>query len=236
MYLESKYKLVSLRSASKIFKWGPYVIKAVDRVNLDIIKGNFISIMGPSGSGKTTLLNLIGCLTIPTYGEVLIKGINVKELNDSDMSRLRNKTIGFIFQAYNLFPTLTALENVILPMLFSKRGDGKSAGDPERNIRKAKDLLTRFGLKDRMSHYPKILSLGEQQRVAIARALINDPELIIADEPTGTLDSFAAKEVTDLLKRLNEEGRTVVMVTHDPEVGIVAKIRYRLRDGKLTNM
>lgn len=226
-HLESRDALVSLRKVSKEYVWGESTLMAVDSVDLEIRNGDFVSIVGPSGSGKTTLLNLIGCLTAPTSGEILVKGINVRDLNDSQMSRLRNSTVGFVFQGYNLIPTLDALENVTLPVLFSKHEIS------EEDIWRASDQLTKFGLGNRLSHYPTMLSMGEQQRVAIARALMNEPKLIIADEPTGALDSQRAKEVSDILRDLNKEGRAVVLATHDPRVGGIASIRYQIEDGRL---
>ncbi|MFQ5710163.1 MAG: ABC transporter ATP-binding protein [Candidatus Geothermarchaeales archaeon] len=227
MRQSEKYKIIEMRGVDKYYELGDYITKAIDSVDLDVYHGDLISIMGPSGSGKSTLLNLIGCLIKPTRGKILIRGVNTMDLDDEQLSKLRGETIGFIFQGYNLIPTLTALENVLTPVLFSK---GKTTHEDEE---KAKELLKRVGLEERMSHFSRTLSYGEQQRVAIARSLMNDPELILADEPTGTLDTYNAMQVMGILKGLNEEGATIILVTHDPKVGEFGKTKYNLRDGKL---
>jgi len=194
-------------------------------VSLDIFPGEFVSIIGPSGSGKSTLMNMVGVLDIPTKGKVLLKGKDIAQYSESGLAQLRGKSIGFIFQQFNLISTLTALENVIFPTIFQ--------GVPEKErTRRAKKLLEIVGLSDRMHHKPNELSGGQQQRVAIARALINNPEIILADEPTGNLDSISGKQVMDLLSRLHrEEKKTIVLVTHDIELVKYSSRKVYIKDG-----
>jgi putative ABC transport system ATP-binding protein len=205
---------------------GNVVVNAVNGVSLTIYKGEFVGIEGPSGSGKSTLLNIVGCLDVPTVGEVYLDSKNISILSESDLASIRGKKIGFIFQQFNLIPTLTAIENVMLPMIF--QGTIK-----EKRIKKAKELLKLVDLADRMHHKPNELSGGQQQRVAIARALANDPQVILADEPTGNLDSVAGQHVMQMLEKLNDEGITIVMVTHDPRSATHAKRVIFIKDGKL---
>ncbi len=202
-------------------------VKALDDISIEIKRGEFVSVMGPSGSGKTTLLNMIGALDNPTTGKVYINGTSIANMNDKQRTNLRLKEIGFIFQFYNLVPVLTAYENVELPMIFA----GKSEESRKEVVEKVMNLV---GLSDRMDFLPSELSGGEKQRVAIARALSNDPAIIIADEPTGELDSKMGMEIIQLLRDLNKNlNQTVLMVTHDPTVGALAERTLRMRDGKI---
>ena len=202
-------------------------IRALNDVNIDIKRGEFVSVMGPSGSGKTTLLNMIGALDNPTSGIVYINRTNVAQMNDKQLTNLRLKEIGFIFQFYNLVPVLSAYENVELPMLFA----GKSKQKIEQNVNKFLELV---GLSEKKDHLPSELSGGEQQRVAIARALCNEPSILIADEPTGELDTKMGMEIIKLLRELNLElNQTILMVTHDPKIGALAERMLKMRDGKI---
>lgn len=220
--------LVELEGVVKTYHRGAEEIQAVDGLDLGIRKGEYLSIVGPSGSGKTTLLNLIGCVDRPSEGKVRVHGVEVEDLSDNALAAVRSTTIGFVFQHFFLVPTLTAVENVMLPGRFSR----KKIGDLRA---KAKDLLDLVGLAERADHYPAELSGGEMQRVALARALINDPDLLLADEPTGNLDSARATEITELFHGLNERGLTVVVVTHNLELAEDAPNRIHLQDGKIVS-
>jgi len=197
-------------------------------INLEVHEGEFLAIMGPSGSGKSTLMNLIGFLDRPTEGKIIIKGLDINTLSDKEVARLRGLEIGFVFQVFNLIPRLTALENVELPTYANFRS-GVDAHE------RAKDLLKLVGLEDRMHHKPGELSGGQSQRVAIARALINDPAILLADEPTGNLDSKTGCEILNMFTRLNNEGRTIVMITHDPEIARYADRVVLVKDGSIQN-
>ena len=197
---------------------------ALRGVNLDIAEGEFVAIMGPSGSGKSTLMNMIGCLDVPTDGNYILDGIDVSTLTDDDQARIRNKQIGFVFQHFNLLARTSALKQVALPLMYA--GHSKS----ERSLI-AQDALTQVGLGDRVDHRPDELSGGQQQRVAIARAIATSPSIILADEPTGALDTQTSEEILDLFKELNANGMTIVMITHDPEVGEKADRVVWIRDG-----
>ncbi|MFQ6136706.1 MAG: ATP-binding cassette domain-containing protein [Candidatus Hydrothermarchaeales archaeon] len=218
--------IVRLENVEKIYLMGKVEVPALRGIDIDIERGEYVSIIGPSGSGKSTIMNLIGCLDRPTRGRVFIDGKDVSKLNGNTLAKIRRKKIGFVFQQFNLIPRLTALENVELPMWF--------AGVPKiKRVEKAAELLRTVGLGGRIKHKPAELSGGELQRVAIARALSNDPEIILADEPTGNLDSASGDEIVQLLRKLNEEGKTIILVTHDPEYAKRAKRVIQLRDGKV---
>lgn len=216
--------MISLRGVRKKFPFGEREIEVLKGVDLDIARGEFVVLIGVSGSGKTTLLNILGLLDRKTEGQYLFMGEDVDSLSDEILARMRNRHIGFVFQQFFLLPYLNALENVLIPIIYSD----KNLKNPRE---KAKELLVRFGLKDRMFSKPSQLSGGEQQRVAIARALINDPDLILADEPTGALDSKTGAEIMELFRVLNEEGKTIIVVTHDPKVQSFGKRVLRIEDG-----
>ncbi len=219
--------VIQIRNMTKVFHLGgSNDVHALRGVSLDIYPGEMVAIMGPSGSGKSTLMNMVGCLDSPTSGEYHLDGLLVSSLVDDELAIARNRKIGFIFQKYNLLPRANAIENVELPMRYSDNTDNMNE--------RAKEMLKVVGLEDRMNHKPNELSGGQQQRVAVARALVNHPAIILADEPTGNLDSVAGQEVMDLLLKLNrEKGTTIVIVTHDPGVASQAQRTIRLFDGKI---
>jgi len=214
---------IRLENVYKIYRIGKQEVKALNGISFSIKKGDFISIMGPSGSGKSTLLNLIGCLDKPTEGEIFIDGVNIFSLNDDELTIIRRDRIGFIFQKFNLIPTLTALENVELPMIFN--------GGRKRE--KAIKLLEMVGIGDKINSKPAELSGGQQQRVAIARALANNPSIILADEPTGNLDSRTGSEIMNILEDLNKRGRTIVMVTQETSIAEYSEKIIKIRDGRI---
>ena len=218
--------LIKLEDVHKIYRLEGTEVSALNGISLSINKGDFVALIGPSGSGKSTAMNLVGCLDLASKGEIYLKEHNIKHLSESDLAQIRGKQIGFIFQVFNLVPSLTALENVALPMAFQ---------DVPRNVRlkRAYELLKQVGLGDRIKHLPNQLSGGERQRIAIARALINDPEIILADEPTGNLDTKTGDEIMKLLYDLNKKGKTIILVTHNQDLTKLANKVIRLRDGKL---
>ncbi|OYT55760.1 MAG: hypothetical protein B6U68_04365 [Candidatus Aenigmarchaeota archaeon ex4484_14] len=219
--------IIELRGVSKIYQLGKVEVKALDRVSFSIGSNDFISIIGPSGSGKSTLLDVIGLLTKPTLGQVFVDGVVTTEMSNDQMAEIRRKKIGFIFQTFNLIPRLTALENVMLPMWFA------GVPDSEKKER-GQQLLELVGLGHRINHKPNELSGGERQRVAIARALTNKPKIILADEPTGNIDSKSGKQIMDILIKLyKDEKKTVVMVTHDNSLAKRARKRIKIKDGKI---
>ncbi len=220
-------EIIRLKNVSKHYYLGE-LIKAVDEINITINKGEFVAIVGPSGSGKSTMMNLIGALDLATKGEIYLDNVNIETLSESDLALLRSKKIGFIFQTFNLIPTLTALENVMLPMIF--RGISLNY-----RKEKARELLEKIGLGERLDHLPNELSGGERQRVAIARALVNNPEVILADEPTGNLDTKRGKEIIEMFKNLSKENKTIILVTHDQELAKYANKIYKLKDGRIIN-
>ncbi|OXT06088.1 macrolide ABC transporter ATP-binding protein [Thermoanaerobacterium thermosaccharolyticum] len=218
--------VITMKNLSKIYKMGENTVKALDNINLTVDEGEFVSIVGPSGSGKSTLMNIIGCLDVMTEGEYYLNGNDTRKLNENKLAELRSSEIGFIFQSFNLLQKLSALENVELPMIY------KGIPAKERYNR-AVELLTMVGLEKRIHHRPTELSGGQQQRVAIARALANNPHLILADEPTGNLDSQSGKEVMKIIKELNERGNTIILITHDINVANQAKRTVKIMDGKI---
>ncbi len=220
--------IIKLEDTWKIYQMGKVQVEALRGLNLSIYPQEFVAIMGPSGSGKSTLMNMIGCLDVPTRGNVYLEGKNISELQESDLAQIRGQIIGFVFQTFNLMPSLTALENIMLPMTFQNidRADREKRG---------RALLTMVGLEKRMHHKPNELSGGQQQRVAIARSLANDPDVILADEPTGNLDSKTGLEVMTILSKLHEEeGKTIIMVTHDESLSKYAQRIIHIMDGKTT--
>jgi putative ABC transport system ATP-binding protein len=220
-------KLVQAKNVSKIFKRDEFKVTALDNVSIEIAGGDFVALMGPSGSGKTTLLNMIAAIDRPTAGELLVLGKNIFSLSDAQAAKWRNEHIGYVFQTFNLIPVLTAFENVELPLLLTKL----NAKQRKEHVMTALKLV---GLEERVHHLPKQLSGGQEQRVAIARAIVSDPTLLLADEPTGDLDSHSATEVLEILKRLNEDfQKTVVMVTHDPHAASYAHVTRHLEKGML---
>jgi putative ABC transport system ATP-binding protein len=219
--------IVQIRDLSKIYRQGEINVTALNRVSLDIEKGEFLTLMGPSGSGKSTLLHIIAGIDRPTSGECHVQGIDVTKLNESQLADWRNQNVGFVFQTFNLIPVLTAYENVELPLLLTKLRSGQ-----RRKL--VKTALELVGLGDRGHHLPRQLSGGQEQRVAIARALVTDPQLIVADEPTGNLDSQSAQDVLGILRRLSQEaGKTIIMVTHDPKAAAVGSRTIHLEKGEL---
>ncbi len=219
--------LIELKNVWKIYKMGDNEVDALKDISLKINKGEFVAVVGPSGSGKSTMMNLIGCLDLPSKGELFLNGKDISKLSESNLANLRGRSIGFIFQQFNLIPTLTALENVTLPMMFQNI-------DPQLRFETGSKLLTKFGLTQRMSHKPNELSGGQSQRVAISRALSNNPDLILADEPTGNLDSKTGEEVMDFLTEIHKkEGKTIVLVTHDLDLVHHAERVIYLKDGSI---
>ena len=218
--------LVEIKDVCKVYNPGENEVRALDHVSLTIDEQEFVAIIGHSGSGKSTLMNMLGCLDVPTSGEYWLHGQDVSALSDDELSDIRNREIGFIFQGFNLIPNLTALENVELPLIY--RGVSKSVRE-ELSV----EALKKVGLEHRMDHKPSEMSGGQQQRVAIARAIAQAPPVILADEPTGNLDSNSTKEIMDILKGLHKEGRTVILITHDNEIAAQAKRVIKIRDGKI---
>lgn len=217
-------EVIRIEKLTRFYTIGEETVRALNGINLSIQKNEYVALMGPSGSGKSTLMNIIGCLDTPTSGEYFLNGPNVAQLSDSDLAAIRNKEIGFVFQTFNLLPRLTALQNVALPLVY--------AGIPEaERLKKAKEVLEQVGLGDRIKHRPNELSGGQRQRVAVARALVNHPSIILADEPTGNLDSKTSEEIMQLLDIIHQAGNTIVLVTHEEGIALRAKRVVRMRDG-----
>lgn len=226
MHGQGKNDIIRLEKVHRDYIMGNTRIHAVEDINMDIHRGEFVAIVGPSGSGKSTMMNLVGALDFATTGDIYLDNIDIEHLHESDLAQLRGRKIGFIFQTFNLIPTLTALENVMLPMIFQ-------GIEKQERIERAIRILKRLNMEPRLNHLPSELSGGERQRVAIARALANDPEVILADEPTGNLDTKTGDEVIKIFEELNKEGKTIIMVTHDMEKAKHADKVYRLKDGMI---
>ena len=225
----AKYKTIQLREVCKNYQVGTEVIHALDHISLDIFEGEFVSIIGPSGSGKSTLMNIIGCLDVADDGAYALDEIPIEDYTEDELAAVRNEKIGFVFQNFNLIPKLTAEENVELPLIYQKM----KRADRDKKVEEA---LKRVKLEHRASHYPTELSGGQQQRVAIARAIATGPSLILADEPTGNLDSQTSREIMDIFKELHRQGNTIVLITHDPDVAKQAERSINILDGKITEV
>ena len=219
-------EVITLRNITRDFPLGTEIVKVLKGISLSVKRGQYVALMGPSGSGKSTLMNLLGCLDTPTSGEYILNGHDVSSLEDSELAEIRNKEIGFVFQTFNLLPRITALQNVALPMIYA------GVGLSER-MRRAEEALVSVGLANRMEHRPNQLSGGQRQRVAIARALVNHPSIILADEPTGNLDSKTSIEIMQLFQKIYEQGNTIIIVTHEEDIAEHAHRNIRLRDGQI---
>ncbi|MEY3321460.1 MAG: hypothetical protein RLZZ417_1043 [Bacteroidota bacterium] len=220
----NKDPLISFENLRKTYIMGDTEVKALQSASLNIYKNEYVALMGPSGSGKSTLMNLLGCLDTPSSGIYILNGSNVANMGDTELAVVRNKEIGFVFQTFNLLPRLSALENVALPLVY--------AGIPKSvRLKKAEEMLTAVGLKDRMDHKPNELSGGQRQRVAVARALVNNPSIILADEPTGNLDSKTSYEIMQLFEEIHKNGNTIILVTHEPDIAAHAHRIVKLKDG-----
>lgn len=228
-HFSANMKLIELKDIGKVYKLGDIEVRALCDVSLTIEKGEFVSIMGHSGSGKSTFMNILGCLDKPTTGKYILEGVDVSKLSRDELARVRNKKIGFVFQGFNLLPRTSAVENVELPMLYN--------GIPAKlRIEKAMEALRVVGLEDRWHHHPSQISGGQQQRVAIARALVNDAPIILADEPTGNLDTKTSAEIMELFTRLNRESNiTIILVTHEPDIAAYSKRIIRFMDGRIVS-
>jgi len=216
-----------MKGICKAYRMGDEDMQVLNNIDLSLEPGEYLSVLGPSGSGKSTLMNIIGCLDVATFGEYILQGRNIEELDESQLAHVRSHEIGFIFQNHQLLPRLTALKNVELPLIYAGVG-------PKERRRRATEMLERVGLSDRMGHYPNQLSGGQAQRVAIARALVSNPSILLADEPTGALDQKTGRQVMALFRELNEEGRTIIMITHDTNIAKNARRVVHIIDGILT--
>jgi putative ABC transport system ATP-binding protein len=225
---ERQDDVIRIEDLTRVYQMGEVEVRALDGISLSIASGEFVAVMGPSGSGKSTFMNIVGCLDRPTSGRYFLDGVDVSKLDRDDRAEIRNGKIGFVFQSFNLLSRTSALENVELPLIYSS--NGHSAKDREK---KARECLDTVGLAGREDHVPSQLSGGQQQRVAIARALINEPKLVLADEPTGNLDTKTSEEVMAVFQKLNDAGKTVVLITHEPDIARFARRIVGFRDGKL---
>ena len=226
--MEHKEEVIRLQNISRFFQVGTEIVKALVDVSLSIYRNEFVALMGPSGSGKSTMMNLLGCLDTPTSGSYFLNGVDVSKMSDNELADIRNKEIGFIFQTFNLLPRSTALDNVILPLIY--------AGIPKnRRIQMAKETLEQVQLGDRINHRPNELSGGQRQRVAVARALVNNPSIVLADEPTGNLDSKTSIEIMGLLEEIHRQGNTIILVTHEEDIALHAHRIVRLLDGRIAS-
>lgn len=223
----SKQEIIRLTDITRTYKVGTELVRALRSVTLSIYKNEFVALMGPSGSGKSTLMNLLGCLDTPTSGQYILNGQDVSKLNDNELARIRNKEIGFVFQTFNLLPRSTALDNVMLPQVYA--GISKAV-----RLERANKVISSVGLTDRAHHKPNELSGGQRQRVAIARALVNEPSIILADEPTGNLDSTTSYEIMGVLEQIHRAGNTIILVTHEEDIALHAHRIIRLMDGKVS--
>jgi len=218
--------VITMRDLKRHYSMGEETVKALDGVDLEFLKNDYAAIMGPSGSGKSTLMNIIGCLDTPTSGTYILNGQNVAEMDDDELARVRNREIGFVFQTFNLLPRINCLRNVELPLIY--------AGiDPEERQERATEALNRVGLGDRITHKPTELSGGQIQRVAIARALINNPSIILADEPTGNLDTATSQDIMEIFSDLSKAGNTIILITHEEDIALYTRRIIRLRDGRI---
>lgn len=218
--------LIRMQSLCRFYEMGDQIVKALDNIDLAFNRNEYVAIMGPSGSGKSTLMNIIGCLDTPSSGTYELNGQNVSEMDDDELARIRNKEIGFVFQTFNLLPRLNCLRNVELPLIYA-------GVDAEERSARALNALERVGLGDRVNHKPSELSGGQIQRVAIARALINEPSLILADEPTGNLDTSTSRDIMTIFSDLSEAGNTIILITHEEDIALYTRRHIRLRDGKI---
>ncbi len=224
--MEGKKEIIRINGVKRVYKLGNQPVNALDGVDLTIRENEYVAIMGPSGSGKSTIMNILGCLDTPTEGTYILNGTDVSNMDDANLANIRNREIGFVFQSFNLLPRYTALENVALPLIYA----GYTKDERDKMARQA---LDRVGLGERMMHKPSELSGGQRQRVAIARALINNPSIILADEPTGNLDSSTTADIMNLFEQLYNNGNTLIVVTHEEEIALRARRIIRLRDGKI---
>ncbi len=228
MATEAQGDVIRIEDLTRVYQMGEVQVRALDGISLSIAPGEFVAVMGPSGSGKSTFMNIVGCLDRPTSGRYSLDGVDVSRLNRDERAEIRNEKIGFVFQSFNLLARTSALENVELPLIYSSNGQTS-----KRREEKARQCLETVGLAGREDHLPSQLSGGQQQRVAIARALINEPKLMLADEPTGNLDTRTSEEVMAVFQKLNEAGKTVVVITHEPDIAEFAKRVVMFRDGKV---
>ncbi len=217
-------KLIDIRGIQKVYKVGQELVYALRNVDLDIYRGEYVALMGPSGSGKSTLMNILGCLDSFTAGKYILNGTDVSSMSENELAEIRNKEIGFVFQTFNLLPRMSALENVALPLVYA--GQSK-----KERLARAEEVLVQVGLKDRIKHRPNELSGGQRQRVAIARGLVNNPSILLADEPTGNLDTKTSVEIMMLFREIHANGNTIILVTHEEDIAMNAKRIVRLRDG-----